>query len=61
MEIKHKQAQAGLSEAERLRWDFVGVGVSTGEKCPNAAWGFGKSEFPVGTCPNVGQNGKRKV
>lgn len=44
-----------------MEWDFVGAGGATGVKCLHTGWGFGRSEFPVGTCPDVGQNGTREV
>lgn len=44
-----------------MDWDFIMAGVGRGKKCPNAGWDFGKSEFPVGTCPEKGQNRKREV
>lgn len=53
VKVRHKQVQAGLSEAEKVSWDFIMVGVGTGGKCLTAGWGFGKPKFPVGTCPDV--------
>lgn len=62
MEVSHKQTQAGLREAEEVSWDFIVTAVGTGGQCLIAGWGFGKSEFPVGTFPilSLEQNRKRE-